>query len=67
MIGAIKRIETTLITEGQPVTAGKVLNVYLNKSDDDLPSLVETFQDTLAQRAKTVGLPDGITNRTLTR
>ena len=67
MIGAIKRIETNLINDGKPVSVKTVLNTYLNKGDEGTPSLIGIFKENLERRAQTIGLPDGITKRTLTR
>ena len=66
IIGAIRRIETQLINEGEVITVQKILNVYLGKGLED-DSLLENYQEIVERLEKTIGLPDGLSKATVGR
>ena len=66
MIGAIRRIETHLVNEGEVVTVKKVLDTYLGKGLGG-HRFIEEYQNLLHKLEKTVGLPDGLSKATVGR
>ena len=66
MIGTIRRIETNLMNEGEQITVNRVLEIFLGKGVSGY-SLIDTYQEVIAQFEQTVGLPDGMAKKTLVR
>lgn len=66
IMGALKRVETNLINEGEQVTAQKALDVYQGKGISGM-SLIEDFANRLEKMERIIGLAEGVSPRKLCR
>lgn len=68
IIGRLRQIETSFITQGKAVQVETILNTFLGKGTLQADqSLLTTYQSILEKKEATIGTPDGLTKTTVGR